>query len=70
MAYSIDEDELVMDHVVRSASPNYFQIAGNTAIAGAKRASAPIKRWLVFLPGIAIAFNSLSLSKNFNYQQY
>ena len=44
-AYSIDEDELVMDHeVVRSASPNYFQIAGNTAIAGAKRASAPIKR--------------------------
>ena len=45
MAYSIDEDELVMDHeVVRSASPNYFQIAGNTAIAGAKRASAPIKR--------------------------
>lgn len=44
-AYSIDEDELVMDHeVVRSASTNYFQIAGNTAIAGAKRASAPLKR--------------------------
>ena len=44
-ANSIDEVELVMDHiVVRSASPNYFQMAGNTAIAGAKRASIPIKR--------------------------
>ena len=43
-ANSIDEDELVTDHVVRSASPNYFQMAGNTAIAGAKRASIPIKR--------------------------
>ena len=43
-AYCIDEDVLVMDHIVRSASPNYFQMAGNTAIAGAKRASIPIKR--------------------------
>ena len=43
-ANSIDEVELVMDHVERVASPNYFQMAGNTAIAGAKRASIPIKR--------------------------
>lgn len=44
-AYCIDKDEIVMDHeVVRSATPNYFQMAGNTAIAGAKRASIPIKR--------------------------
>ena len=45
LAHSIGEDEVVAYHgVVRSGSPNYFQMASNTAIAGGKRASVPMKR--------------------------
>ena len=41
--YSLDED--VLNHeVTPSGSSNYFQIAGKSAIAGAKRASKPVKR--------------------------
>ena len=43
--YSLDEDVLVLNHeVTPSGSSNYFQIAGKSAIAGAKRASKPVKR--------------------------